>query len=260
MKNSKTATLQTCAPKQIPAPRNFADTIAEALRLDIEAGVLRPGDRLPTESELAQTYGVSRAVIREAMTALRQDSIIESFQGKGIFVSSQKAGKTFRLKSTNVRNNQELQDILEFMIANDVAAARLAAERRSKAQLAEIKKSLTAMADAIKRGDTGIDEDVAFHKSIVAATGNPCFISFHAFLEDQVRYLMRETRLNSQRAGWTALVQVEHEKIYDAIERKAAAEASAAAELHLRNAGARLKAFHQVDKRQPTKKEKSRRN
>ena len=194
------------------------------------------------------------------MTALRQDSIVESFQGKGIFVSSQKAGKTFRLKSTNVRDDQELQDILEFMIANDVAATRLAAERRSKSQLAEIKKSLAAMADAIKRGETGIDEDVSFHKSIVAATGNPCFISFHAFLEDQVRYLMRETRLNSQRAGWTALVQVEHERIYDAIERKAAAEAGAAAELHLRNAGARLKAFHQIDKRPSTKSTRSKKN
>jgi DNA-binding FadR family transcriptional regulator len=233
---------QSQGEKKLVAPRKFADTIAESLRIDIEGGMFKPGDRLPTESELAATYGVSRAVIREALTALRHDEVVESFQGKGIFVSTGRARKAFRLAETNVRDDKQLQDVLEFMIANDVAAAGLAASRRSKSQLAEIRKALVAMGKAIEKGNNGIEEDVAFHKAIVAATDNPCFISFHAFLEDQVRYVMRETRLNSQRAGWTDLVQVEHERIYEAIARGDAAAASAAAEAHLRNAAARLKA------------------
>lgn len=227
--------------RRIAPPRSFANKIAEVLRGEIYRGVFRPGERLPTESELGSTFGVSRAVIREAISALKQDGILESFQGRGIFVSDQPPEATFRLATADLDDLEELERVLEFLVAHEGAAAGLAAERRSDAELQKIRVALESMEKAVARNEDGIDEDLAFHATISAATNNEFFVSFGAFLENRVRHLIREARANSSRAGLTTLVQQEHRAIYDAIARSDRNGARNAAEEHLRNAAARLR-------------------
>lgn len=227
--------------RRLAPPRSYANKIADILRGEIYRGVFRPGERLPTEAELGSTFGVSRAVIREAISALKQDGILESFQGRGIFVSERPPEATFRLAAADLDDLEELERVLEFLLAHESAAAGLAAERRSSAELGNIKTALDAMEAAVARNESGIDEDLAFHASISAATNNDFFVSFGAFLENRVRHLIREARANSLRAGLTQHAEQEHRAIYEAIESGDRDAARKAAEDHLRNAAARLR-------------------
>ncbi len=228
--------------RRISPPRSYANKIADVLRDEIYRGVFRPGERIPTEGELCANFGVSRAVVREAISALKQDGILESYQGRGIFVSSEPPEATFRL-AADLEDMQELERVLEFLLAHESAAAGLAAERRSEAELSQIRQALEKMDAAISRNEPAVDEDLAFHAAISAATNNEYFVSFGAFLENRIRHLIREARANSSRAGLTTIVQQEHKAIYDAIAARDRDAARAAAERHLRNAAERLRQY-----------------
>lgn len=230
--------------RRLARPPSLPDEIARRLREEIRQNVLKPGDRLPSEQQLSRSFGVSRPVVREAISRLRYDGVVESFQGRGVFVKEAGNGSSFRIDDPDLGDQQELAHILELLVTVEVAATALAAERRSAAQLSEIKLALDAMAAAIEQGRAGIDEDVGFHRCIVEATGNPFFITFVSFLESRVRNLIRAARTNTARfEGLAYAVQQEHEAIYRALEARDAAAARSAAERHLRNAAARLQLY-----------------
>lgn len=234
----------TIAPAQrLSPPRSFASKVADALRAEIQRGTFRPGDRLPTEMVLSETFGVSRAVVREAIFALKQDGIVESFQGRGIFVASNSPEATFRIERAEIDDMEEIDRVLEFLLAHEAAAAGLAAERRTEEDLDRIGQALDSIDTAIKRGENGIEQDMRFHAEILTATKNHIFISFGAFLENRVRHVIREARANSSRNGLTREVQDEHRAIYAAIVASDKPAAHAAAETHLKNAAVRLRSY-----------------
>lgn len=223
----------------------FAVEIAGALRQAIENDTYKKGERLPTERELSEEFGVSRAVIREATTILKTDGVIESFQGKGLFVATDNSARSFRLIAPDLRNGKELAEIMEFLIAHEVEATGLAAVRRTAADLKQIHEALIGMEQAIASKRSGVDEDLTFHRRIVSASKNSHFVAFNNFLEDSVRKLIRAARDNTSKfQGLSHKVQAEHQSIYDAIVAKDADAARLAAEDHLRRASARLKLYH----------------
>jgi GntR family transcriptional regulator, transcriptional repressor for pyruvate dehydrogenase complex len=236
-----------------PAPRNrarnvtltrapaLADTLAARLSEDIRDGRLKPGEQLPTEQQISRTYGVSRPTVREAIGRLKHDGLVVTRQGAGAFVADPNAASVFRLSVADFSNTDEIHNIIELLMAVEATATQHAAERRSAADLAEIRARLDAMQAAIDRGDPGVDEDFAFHRAIIEATNNPFFRDLSDFLDRRVRNFIRTARLNSARqAGLPQAVQGEHIRIFEAIERQDAAGAREAAETHLRNAAGRL--------------------
>lgn len=234
---------KTDGDSQLPRAPSLPDEIARLLRDEVRKGTLKPGDRLPTEQQLCSTFGVSRPVVREAISRLKYDGVLESFQGRGVFVKAD-GGSSFRIDEPDLSNQQELAHVIELLVAIEVAATGLAAERRSRRDLETIKQALDAMASAIEEGRSGVDEDVGFHRSIVEATANPFFIALVAFLESRVRNLIRVARTNTARfEGLAYKVQEEHEAIYAAIAEGDSEAAKAAAERHLRNAAARLQLY-----------------
>lgn len=233
--------------RRLNPPRSYASKVADILRDEIQRGVFRPGERLPTEVVLGETFGVSRAVIREAIFALKQDGIVESYQGRGIFVAQSLPEATFRLARAELNDSDEIDRVFEFLLAHEAAAAALAAERRNEADLGRIRMALEAIDHAIERGENGIEEDMRFHSEILAATKNHLFVSFGAFLENRVRHLIREARANSSRKGLTRYVQEEHRAIYAAIADGDREAARNAAETHLANAAARLRVYSAID-------------
>lgn len=223
---------------------SLADEVARRLGDEVRRGTLRPGDRLPTEQQMCKAFGVSRPVLREAISRLKQDGLVESFQGRGVFVADGGGSPSFRLEQPDLGNKRELQHILELLISVEVAATALAAERHSKAQLGRFRRALDAMATAVERGESGVDEDLRFHTEIVNATGNPFLIAFAGFLENRVRNLIRTARTNTARfEGLAHKVQAEHVAIYEAIAVRDPVAARRAAETHLRNAAARLRLY-----------------
>ncbi len=222
----------------------LSDEIARRLGRDIREGRLAPGDRLPTEREIGEAFGVSRAVVREAISRLKQDGMIESVQGRGAFVSSDPDGATFRMNKVNLDDQQELSHIVELIATFEVEAAALAAERRTAEDLAAIRAALDEMYADIEGGLSGVDDDLQFHTEIVRATGNPYFIELLAVLESRARKLIRAARTNSARhKGLAQQAQREHQVIYDAIEAGDRVRARRAAATHLKNAAKRLRLY-----------------
>ncbi|MXQ10605.1 FadR/GntR family transcriptional regulator [Microvirga makkahensis] len=220
---------------------SLADTLALRLKDEIVSGRLRPGEKLATEQQISETYGVSRPTVREAIGRLKHDGLVITRQGAGAFVADPGAVSVFRLDIADFSNREEIRNIVELLMAVEATATEHAAVRRTKGELKAIEAQLRAMQAAVDRGETGVDEDVAFHRSIVEATGNPFFRDLSDFLDRRVRNFIRTARSNTARIGGMAqAVQAEHQAIFDAIVRKDAAAARAAAENHLRNAASRL--------------------
>ncbi|WP_230532388.1 FadR/GntR family transcriptional regulator [Microvirga roseola] len=220
---------------------SLADTLALRLKEEIVSGRLQPGEKLPTEQQISETYGVSRPTVREAIGRLKHDGLVVTRQGAGAFVADPSAVAVFRLEVTDFSNKEEIRNIIELLMAVEATATEHAATRRSEEDLKSIQAQLDAMEAAVERGEPGVEEDLAFHRSIVEATGNPFFRDLSDFLDRRVRNFIRTARANTARlGGMTQAVQAEHQAIFNAILRKDAPTARAAAETHLRNAAARL--------------------
>src|SRR5690554_6586528 len=134
--------------------QSLADELADRLRSRLAAAEFRPGEKLPTGSALAQQYGVSMSVVREALSQLKNDGLIHSVQGVGAFVSSADRPRSFRL-DTLPGTDLSLARIFELRRGVEGEAAWLAARRRSADQLGRLQSALDDMAKAAAEGQDG---------------------------------------------------------------------------------------------------------
>lgn len=218
------------------------DEVARFIRTEIESGALAPGERLPTENELATSYDVSRPVVREAISRLRYDGLVETRQGQGAFVAKSGARRAFRIEPALVTSVRELSQVFELRIAVEADAAGFAAIRHKRDHAKKMRHALDTMDRAIRGGESGVDADAAFHQEIAAATGNKYYVAFMQFLESHLRAAILTARTSSARyQGTPETVQSEHLAIFDAIVARDRAKAETAMRRHLTNAAKRLK-------------------
>ena len=111
---------------------NLPVQVARRISGQILDGRLKPGDRLPTEQELAAIFDVSRNVVREAIARLRAEGIVRSRQGAGVFVVEMRAQPSLRLDAEELQGRQEIQMLFELRGVLEIAAAGFAAERRTE--------------------------------------------------------------------------------------------------------------------------------
>ncbi len=204
----------------------LSDRLALLLAQRIDSGALRPGDRLPTEQQLAQAHGVSRTVVREAMHQLKSRQLVRSRQGSGVYVAPPPAHQPLEFDPTVLDSVRSVVHVVEVRRVLEGEIAALAAQRATRAQVAAIRRALKAIDTAVAEGRDGVAEDLAFHRSIGEATGNPQFSLLLGFLEQYLREGMRITRGNEARhRDFMEAVRLEHRAIVDAI---AAGDADAA--------------------------------
>jgi GntR family transcriptional regulator, transcriptional repressor for pyruvate dehydrogenase complex len=206
-------------PPQISRTAQVADWFAREIR----AGYLASGEKLPTEQELIAQFGVSRTVIREAMASLRSEGLVVSRQGSGVFVADQQASTTFRIVSDELHSFTEVQKVMQLRLAVELEAAGIAAEKRSDDDLARMRDCLDAIDASIAAGDSAIEPDFAFHRAIASATGNPYFERFMHFLGPVIiprQSIRPKAESPEQRRLYLEQVQMEHRRIYQAIERQ----------------------------------------
>ena len=151
-----------------PAP-NLTSGLVKRLAFEIESGKLPPGSRLPTEQALINATGVSRTVVREAISALRADGLVITRQGVGAFVSPDARNRPFRIHADELQSINEVLKIFELRISIETEAAGFAAERRTKRHLGDMKRCLRLIDHQIELGETAADADYAFHKAVFAA-------------------------------------------------------------------------------------------
>src|SRR6266852_5312319 len=167
--------------RPLSAPRGLTHELVERLTAGITAGRLAPGSRLPTEQEMIATTGVSRTVVREAVAALRAEGLVITRQGVGAFVAANPR-RPFRLEGGALDELREVIGVMELRTGVEVEAAGIAADRASPARFRAIKQAYEALEQAIARGDSGVDQDFAFHRCIAEATENPQFARFLEYL------------------------------------------------------------------------------
>jgi GntR family transcriptional regulator, transcriptional repressor for pyruvate dehydrogenase complex len=227
---------------------SLTDKVIATVSEDIQRGVLRPGDKVPTELALMKQLSVSRSVVREAMSRLQAAKIVETRHGVGTFILDAKQAEAVTLQAADLSNMLDVMAIIEFRIDMEAAAAGLAASRRTEQHLKHIAASLERFELELQRGSTDtVAHDVDFHLQIARASGNRYFFDV---LSQLGRGVSPRTRLGSaeiaelDRADHLRSVLTEHQMIYEAIVRRDADDARAAMRMHLSNSRERLRRAH----------------
>lgn len=219
---------------------HLSTLVASSISREIAQGRLRPGDQLPTEQQLAQTFGVSRNVVREAIARLRSEGRIWSQQGRGAFVADQPNATTLTIDYEALQQAAAFQSLFELRGILEVEAAALAAKRRTGDDLMAMKDALVTMRDAPYGSVMWLKTDLEFHKTVAAATGNLYMVQFLMFVSERVRESILASG-NQQRSEDLAAVTLgEHQRILDAIEAGDGDEARVAMRAHLHGAANRV--------------------
>jgi len=223
--------------------RGLAHTLVDDFGARIRDAVLRPGDKLPTESEIMQAFGVSRTVVREALSKLQAAGLVETHHGVGTFVLQQRASGVFRLDAGDIATSVDVLAVLELRISLETESAGLAATRRTDEQLRAMRQALDDFESNVAVAGDTVAPDFRFHLQIAQSTGNPYFADIMSHLGTTI---IPRTRINAIRnldRGGTYLSRVnrEHEEIYAAIARCDAESARAAMRIHLTNSRERLR-------------------
>jgi GntR family transcriptional regulator, transcriptional repressor for pyruvate dehydrogenase complex len=236
-----TLALAAVTPAARLARESLADRLAQTLALQMERGDSQPGDRLPTEAQLALLHGVSRSVVREAVHRLKSRGLLTSRQGSGVFVALPTAHRALEFDVGVLESARAVVQVVEVRRALEIEMAALAAERATRSQQAALRRALLAIDSAAAAGGDGVAEDLAFHRVIAEATGNPQFARLLTFLEQYLREGMHFTRGKlARRADFMSAVRKEHISIIEAIEARDARAARKAATTHLLNSELRL--------------------
>ncbi|MEP6875945.1 MAG: FadR/GntR family transcriptional regulator [Burkholderiales bacterium] len=226
----------------IPAPRRRARTLAhelvESLGDRIRDGRLSPGDKLPTEAAFMGEFGVSRTVVREAISKLQASGLVETRHGVGTFVVGLGDSSAFRIAPEQLATLRDVVAMLELRIGVETEAAGLAAQRRTPQNLVVMRDALDAFTQAVEAGRDAVAADFQFHQEITRATQNPHFASLMATLGSMIipRARLDPSRAtDDERQAYLRRVNAEHGSILDAIENQDVEAARAAMRTHLAN-------------------------
>ncbi|MEU8890517.1 FadR/GntR family transcriptional regulator [Streptomyces sp. NPDC048442] len=214
---------------------SLTDKAIEQIRELIRTGALPPGSKLPPEPELALQLGLSRNLAREAVKALSVARVLEVRRGDGTYVTSLAPSLLFEGLGGAVELLQSdpgaLLDLMEVRRLLEPAATALAATRISNAQLREIEGHLYAMRDAQDDVEQLNAHDAAFHRAVVAASGNESLLTLLEGVSGRtLPARIWQGRVDSLAASRTL---AEHEAIFTALSHRDPALSQAAALLHV---------------------------
>jgi GntR family transcriptional regulator, transcriptional repressor for pyruvate dehydrogenase complex len=224
--------------------RSLAIEVMDDLAAKIRNGFYKSGEKLPTEQKLITEQGVSRTVVREAMSRMQAAGLVEIRQGIGTFVLPPPDPATLQLDLSTVVTIRDVLAMLELRISIETEAAGLAALRRTDEQLALMRQAIATFEEGVKKGESSVDADFQFHLQIALATGNRYFEEFYRHLGTAT---IPRTRLDtsqfSAEPGQNYLYRTnrEHDQILDAIARQDPQAASAGMRMHLSNSCERLR-------------------
>ncbi len=221
--------------KPIDAP-NLAAAAASQIRDLIAADVLRPGDPLPGERDLAQRMGISRTSLREALQVLVSEGLLVSRHGSGLWVS-EGVGRSLLDPLVDLLDAapDAVFDYLAFRALFEGEAAALVAEKATKAEREEIARIVAQMAEAREGADDAaeVELDTEFHMAIVEATGNRVTIQIARSLQELLRRgVERHHALVYDQPAERAELLAQHQAIDAAIQAGDAAGARAAMRAH----------------------------
>jgi GntR family transcriptional regulator, transcriptional repressor for pyruvate dehydrogenase complex len=210
-------------------PKVYEEVAKQLERLILEK--LKPGDKLPSERELAEMLQVSRSSIRDAIRDLELMGLVEPRQGAGTIVRERSAQPAVNPFSNALKRRRELvSELLDFRKMLEPPLASRAATHASPDEILEMEEILQRQEGRLSRGETAIAEDAEFHYSIALASGNSVVLKVIDILMD----LLRDTRERSlQVPGRQEKSLAGHRRILRAIKRRDAEAAKSAMRRHI---------------------------
>ncbi|WP_084599444.1 FadR/GntR family transcriptional regulator [Actinoplanes subtropicus] len=227
---------------------SLTDKAIVRIRELIQSGQLAAGSKLPPEPELAAQLGLSRNLMREAVKVLSAARVLEVRRGDGTYVTSLQPdlllgglGGAVEL----LQGDTSLLELLEVRRLFEPVAVALAATRITEPALAEVERHLDAMREARDDVERLNHHDAAFHRAVIAATGNETLVSLLEGISGQtLRARIWRGLVDNDAAGRTL---AEHEAIYRALVLGDGPLAQAAALLHVSTTETWLRDHLKVD-------------
>lgn len=246
------------AGDKVRRPRTLAQELVQALAARIREGRIPAGEKLPTEAAVMAEFGVSRTVVREALSQLQAGGLVQTRHGIGTFALAPAADEAFRVDPQQLETLRDVIALLELRIALETEAAALAARRRTPAQLELLQTAVRDFDRAVQEGRDAVEADFRFHAGIARATQNEHFSNLLATLgtrsiprarlesaaaagepvpthEAAAAAVAADAAQHAARQAYLRRVNAEHESILDAIAAQDAEAARAAMRTHLAN-------------------------
>lgn len=212
---------------------SLTDRAISRIRELIQSGQLPPGSKLPSEQQLAAQLGLSRNLMREAVKALVAVGVLEIRRGDGTYVTSLEPGVLLGGLGSAIEllQGETVLELTEVRRLFEPVATALAATRMSADALAQVAEHLAAMRAAKDDVELLNKHDAAFHRAVIAATGNRTLESLLEGISSRtVRARVWRGMVDDNAA---AITLAEHEAIYDALAAGDAQLAQAAALVHV---------------------------
>jgi GntR family transcriptional repressor for pyruvate dehydrogenase complex len=216
--------------------RKIYEVIADKIKEQILSGALKPGEKLPSTKELAEKFQVGRSTLREALSALKAMGLLEIHQGEGSFVRSIDSNHlNLPVFDSLLMSRETVVELIEARKALEISNAALAAEKRTRDDLAKLEEILHNM--ELFLGDEAESErsDMLFHLTLANSTHNSLMIRMIDSISTQMQTAIRETRRLEMYSVKTVSKQLwqEHKAIFEAVREQNADDAQLAMKRHL---------------------------
>jgi GntR family transcriptional repressor for pyruvate dehydrogenase complex len=208
----------------MPSPlraKKLTELLIDEIKVLIEADSLQPGDKIPTEQELMRIFKVSRTCVREALSVLRQEGVVEIIQGKGTFLKKHYTP----LPDMADPSSSALAQFMEARKVLESSLARLAAERASDEELDRMESVLSLLegTDADLAPDRVVQSDLDFHYSLAKAAGNPVLLHLLQEVDSHLQ-TGRSTTITFPQGRKKALEG--HKRVLQALQRRSPDDAA----------------------------------
>lgn len=221
--------------EQVAREPRLSDKVADMMLATILSNRLQVGDRLPSERELGEQFGVSRTVVREAVRALVAKGVIEVRSGSGLRVAAVDAAAVSESMSLYLRGGSvDFEKVHEVRALLEVHIAGAAAERATEEDLARLREVHERMRYEVEDVDAAARDDLEFHRVIAAATQNDLYL----LLMDSIGSALIDIRRENLGSGSTPATLGQHEAILERIAARDPAGARTAMAAHLEGVAA----------------------
>ncbi|MDD0814787.1 FadR/GntR family transcriptional regulator [Curvibacter sp. HBC28] len=225
-----------------PSPRQSnparALELVDELARRIASGQWAPGDKVTGEFELMAEFGVSRTVVRDALSRLKALGLVYARQGLGTFVARPSEARPFSVDPQRIASLDDLIAVLELRMGIEPEAAAMAAQRRSAAELLALRQALDAVAEAWHSHSDPVAADFRFHCEIARCAHNPHYLAMMGALSPASLPRCWQSHQEPPEQGLRRYVDSvvhEHEEVYQAIAQQDPDAARAAMRLHVIN-------------------------
>jgi GntR family transcriptional regulator, transcriptional repressor for pyruvate dehydrogenase complex len=233
---------------------SLSEHIVEQIASLISQGVLKPGDRIPSEKQLCRQFGVGRTSVREALRSLAMMGVLETHMGDGTFVRPDTGRFIERSFQWGLLlNHKDVEDLVETRLMLESQTAYLAATRATETDLEKAAEAIRCMEAAVSKPEQYLEHDLSFHLIIAGATQNTILASLLSTTRGYLRSFIREALAEGKRARMSI---AEHKRILQALKVRDAEAARQAMEAHILSPSVEVKE-HLVKRRNAVLRNKS---